>query len=99
MVTQKIFILHIFSHLDHEEAREGRDMSKRPQIVGMAEFTIDMAQTLNQFFEAYATDGVVSIEILDDRRLFLRNPLGGRQFLGLARFTEEEKREHQRKLL
>lgn len=54
--------------------------------LGHAEFTIDMVQTLSDYFEAYEVDGVVTVEITN-AGLWLPNPhFTSRQFLGLARW-------------
>lgn len=60
---------------------------KTVKVVAVAEFTEDMAETLRDFFSSYASDGVVSVEV-STHGLWLVNPMGGRQFLGLARFPE-----------
>lgn len=58
-----------------------------PQIITVAEFSEDMVVTLNQYFAQYAgDDGVVKVEVTT-HGLYLKNPYGGRQFLGLARFV------------
>lgn len=57
------------------------------QMLAVAEFTEDMADTLREYFHSYAVEGVVSVEV-STRGLWLVNPMGGRQFLGLARLTE-----------
>lgn len=54
-------------------------------VIATAEFSEDMAETLQNYFRDYAVDGVVSVEV-SDRGLWLVNPDGSRQFLGLARF-------------
>lgn len=56
-----------------------------------AEFTKDMIETLDTYFGAYAKDGMVTIEVTS-RGLWLPNSIGGRQFLGLARFPQGEGR-------
>jgi hypothetical protein len=54
-------------------------------VLAVAEFTQDMAETLESYFQAYAADGVVTVEVTD-RGLWLVNPRHpSRQFLGLAR--------------
>ena len=54
--------------------------------LGQAEFTLDMVQTLNEYFDTYAVDGVVTVEITN-AGLWLPNPhFSSRQFLGLARW-------------
>lgn len=63
------------------------------QVLAVAEFTEDMADTLRKYFQSYAVDGVVSVEV-STHGLWLVNPLGGRQFLGLARFTEGMNERH-----
>lgn len=50
-----------------------------------AEFSRDMVQTMLEYFDAYADDGVLTVEIREGG-LWLPNPAtGGRQFLGLAK--------------
>jgi hypothetical protein len=52
------------------------------RILATAEFTEDMAETLQTYFTAYARDGVVTVEVTD-HGLWLRHPQSGtRQFLG-----------------
>ena len=46
-----------------------------------AGFSVDMAETLKTYFDAYAVDGRVSIEVTD-RGLWLQTRIGGVQFLG-----------------
>ena len=54
------------------------------KILATAEFSVDMAATLNAYFETYANNGVVSVEVTDCG-LWLVNPhTPSRQFLGLA---------------
>lgn len=53
--------------------------------IAEAEFSKDMVETMNNYFDQYAENGVLRIEITE-RGLWLPNPVtGGRQFLGLAR--------------
>lgn len=55
-------------------------------VVAVAEFSRDMVDTLQLYFETYAVEGVVSVEV-SDHGLWLPNPVtGGRQFLGLAHY-------------
>ena len=55
-------------------------------VLGTAEFSEDMAETLQTYFREYAVDGIVQVEVTD-HGLWLVNPDGkSRQFLGLARF-------------
>lgn len=65
-------------------------MRRKPHVVARAELTKDMVETLIEYFDAYAVEGVVSIEVVEDRRLFLPLPLGGRHFLGLARLEDDD---------
>jgi hypothetical protein len=52
------------------------------RILATAEFTHDMAETLETYFATYEQDGVVTVEITD-HGLWLRHPQSGtRQFLG-----------------
>ncbi len=56
--------------------------------LGHAEFTIDMVQTLHQYFDTYEVNGVVTVEITN-AGLWLPNPhFSSRQFLGLARWPK-----------
>lgn len=55
------------------------------EVLGTAEFSEDMVETLRTYFIDYAVGGVVGVEVTD-RGLWLVNPDGrSRQFLGLAR--------------
>ena len=53
----------------------------KPRHLADATFSIDMVETLMAFFEHYSIEGVVTVEVTD-QGLWLRNPIGGRQFLG-----------------
>lgn len=54
--------------------------------IATAEFTKDMVETLQAYFEAYQVNGVVTVEVTD-RGLWLPNPhFSSRQFLGLAKW-------------
>ena len=60
----------------------------RPDHIAHAEFTADMVQTLLNYFECYAVDGIVVVE-LTSHGLWLPNPhTKTRQFLGLARLAD-----------
>lgn len=52
-----------------------------PTILAEAKFSEDMVGTLTAFFKTYEDGGVVTIEVTD-HGLWLKNPIGGRQFLG-----------------
>lgn len=66
--------------------------AERTRILAEAEFTEDMAKTLYFYFDTYAVEGVVRVEVTK-AGLWLPNPiLGNRQFLGLARMPEDGKR-------
>ncbi len=53
-----------------------------PRLRAEATFSIDMAETLFRYFDAYQIDGVVTVEVTD-KGLWLKSPDGeGRQFLG-----------------
>lgn len=59
-----------------------------PRAIGTACFTRDMAETLLAYFETYATDGVIAVE-LTTHGLWLPHPsTGTRQFLGRADVPE-----------
>lgn len=50
-----------------------------------AEFSRDMVETMLHYFDTYADDGVLTVEVREGG-LWLPNPVtGGRQFLGLAK--------------
>ena len=61
---------------------------KSIKVVATAEFSADMSATLAEYFTAYAVNGVVTVEVTT-HGLWLVNPLGGRQFLGLAKFPAD----------
>lgn len=63
-----------------------------PTVLGTAELTEDMVETLQRHFSDYEVDGVVTVEVTS-HGLWLPNPrIGGRQFLGLARLPEPSHR-------
>lgn len=67
-------------------------MIRNTKIVGLAEFTRDMAETLTNHFDTYAVEGVVSVELGEDGTLWLPNQrLARRQFLGLAKLPRQTK--------
>ena len=58
------------------------------QKLADAEFSRDMVETMLEYFEAYADDGVLTVEVREGG-LWLPNRItGGRQFLGLAKIPE-----------
>lgn len=58
-----------------------------PEILGSAEFTKDMAETLTAYFDSYAQEGVVRIYVTSFG-LWLENPHTRHpQFLGAARMV------------
>lgn len=64
-------------------------MSERTVILGNVEFTKDMVDTLATFFDTYAVEGVLTVEV-SKRGLWLPNRhTKSRQFLGLARLPNE----------
>jgi hypothetical protein len=53
-----------------------------PRLHAEAKFSVDMAETLLRYFDAFQIDGVVTVEVTD-KGLWLKSPDGeGRQFLG-----------------
>ena len=57
----------------------------KPEKQFFAEFTKDMTDTLDTYFESYSDEeGVLTIEV-NEYGLWLVTRLGGRQFLGKAR--------------
>ncbi|MFN4060986.1 MAG: hypothetical protein ACK4IA_09570 [Paracoccus hibiscisoli] len=62
--------------------------SIREPKLATAEFSRDMVETMLTYFDAYAQDGVLKVEVTD-WGLWLPNKVtGGRQFLGLARLPD-----------
>ena len=64
-------------------------MAKRFEVIAVAEFTHDMAETLQAVFTAYAVDGIVRLEVTTHGS-GLVHPGGSRQFLGAARLFDSE---------
>lgn len=61
----------------------------RKRKLADAEFSRDMVETMLEYFDAYADEGVLTVEIREGG-LWLPNPTtGGRQFLGLAKLPVE----------
>ena len=64
-----------------------------PKTIATAEFTADMVATLQNFFDRYEKDGVVTVEVTN-HGLWLPNPDSEtRQFLGLARLPQDPARQ------
>ena len=62
--------------------------SIREPKLATAEFSRDMVETMLTYFDAYAEDGVLKVEVTD-WGLWLPNKVtGGRQFLGLAKLPD-----------
>lgn len=53
--------------------------NKEPDLT--AEFSADMANTVEKYFNTFAVNDEISIEVTD-KGLWLQNPFGGVQFLG-----------------
>lgn len=67
-----------------------RTVPKNPPV---AEFSRDMVETMMAYFDAYAEEGVLKVEVTS-WGLWLPNKVtGGRQFLGLARLPEDAPRQ------
>jgi hypothetical protein len=67
-----------------------RPVPKNPPV---AEFSRDMVETMMTYFEAYADEGVLKVEVTS-WGLWLPNKVtGGRQFLGLARMPDDAPRQ------
>lgn len=64
-------------------------MARRLEVMAVAEFTHDMAETLQAVFMAYAVEGIVRLEVTT-HGIWLVHPGGSRQFLGAARMFEPE---------
>ncbi|MDM7459653.1 MAG: hypothetical protein P3W94_009975 [Paracoccus sp. (in: a-proteobacteria)] len=60
----------------------------REPKLAVAEFSKDMVETMLAYFEAYAEDGVVTVEVTSWGLWLPNKTTGGRQFLGLARIPE-----------
>lgn len=60
----------------------------REPKLAVAEFSKDMVETMLTYFEAYAEDGVVTVEVTSWGLWLPNKTTGGRQFLGLARIPE-----------
>jgi len=54
---------------------------KKPKVLATAAFSKDMAATLKDYFDQYAVDGIVEVEVTDNG-LWIINPNGTKQFLG-----------------
>lgn len=53
----------------------------KPKVAAIASFDQSMVDNLAKYFDAYAVDGIVNIEVTDHGLWFV-NPNGTRQFLG-----------------
>ena len=58
-----------------------RNSYEQPKHLADANFSKDMSATLLEYFDQYAIEGVVTVEVTD-KGLWLKNPTMGRQFLG-----------------
>lgn len=54
-------------------------------VIAEAEFTLDMAQTLEKYFSSYEKDGVVQVEVTTHGLWLVSENRKMRHFLGLAR--------------
>lgn len=61
----------------------------REPRLATAEFSRDMVETMLAYFEAYADDGVLTVEVTSWGLWLPNKTTGGRQFLGLAKLPEE----------
>ena len=60
----------------------------REPRLATAEFSRDMVETMLTYFDAYADEGVLAVEVTN-WGLWLPNKVtGGRQFLGLAKLPD-----------
>lgn len=60
----------------------------REPRLATAEFSRDMVETMLTYFDAYAEDGVMKVEVTPWGLWLPNHATGGRQFLGLARLPE-----------
>ncbi|WP_022706186.1 MULTISPECIES: hypothetical protein [Paracoccus] len=64
------------------------DTGTREPKLATAEFSRDMVETMLAYFDAYADEGVLKVEVTS-WGLWLPNKVtGGRQFLGLAKLPD-----------
>lgn len=63
----------------------------REPRLATAEFSRDMVETMLTYFDAYADEGVLAVEVTS-WGLWLPNKVtGGRQFLGLAKLPDGDR--------
>ena len=62
---------------------------KKPKVLASAKFTKDMVESLETYFDQYAVDGVIGIEVTD-QGLWWENPNGSRQFLGSSTLLDQD---------
>jgi len=66
-----------------QSIEQDQGTSRHPKHEAYASFSRDMVQTMEKFFDSYQKNGCITIEVTE-AGLWLRNPMGGQQFLGLA---------------
>ncbi|MFN3525106.1 MAG: hypothetical protein ACK4YU_03360 [Paracoccus sp. (in: a-proteobacteria)] len=60
----------------------------REPKLAVAEFSKDMVETMLTYFEAYADEGVLTVEVTSWGIWLPNKVTGGRQFLGLAKLPD-----------
>ncbi|WP_168217607.1 hypothetical protein [Paracoccus liaowanqingii] len=63
-------------------------MGIREPKLATAEFSRDMVETMLTYFDAYADEGVLKVEVTSWGLWLPNKTTGGRQFLGLAKLPE-----------
>ena len=61
----------------------------KPEVLALAKLSRDMVETLSQYFEHYAIDDVVSVEVTTHGLWLKHVPTQSRQFLGRADKPEQ----------
>lgn len=69
----------------------------KPEVLASAKFTRDMVETLSLYFEHYAIDDVVSVEVTTHGLWLKHVPTNSRQFLGRADMPERPVAYHPQK--
>ena len=60
----------------------------REPRLATAEFSRDMVETMLTYFDAYADEGVLAVEVTSWGQWLPNKVTGGRQFLGLAKLPD-----------
>lgn len=54
----------------------------KPKIIAEAKLTKDMVDTLNQYFDDLAEEGIVTLKVTEEHGVWLQNADGRKLFLG-----------------